>query len=101
VIVIVAGSMRVGPAQREQFLAATTAVAAATRSEPGNVEYRFSSVPDDPSLFMVFEEWESEEALDAHFATPHMLEFLAALPTLGISDGAVHRYEVTAKTPMS
>jgi quinol monooxygenase YgiN len=100
-MIVVAGSMRVDPAHRERFLAATAAVTAATRSEPGNVHYRYSRDEDDPSLVLIFEEWESEAALDAHFATPHMQEFLAAIPTLGISDGDVHRYEVTAKSPMS
>ena len=99
--VIIAGSMRIAPEAQERFVAATNTMGAATRSEPGNVEYRFSSVPDDPTLFMIFEEWESEDAVTAHFGTPHMLEFLAVMPTLGITDGCVHRYEITAKTPMS
>jgi quinol monooxygenase YgiN len=100
-MIVVAGSMRVDPAQRERFLAATRPVVAATRAEPGNVHYRYSRDDDDPSLVLIFEEWESDDALAAHFATPHMQEFLAVIPTLGITEGDVHRYEVTAKSPMS
>jgi quinol monooxygenase YgiN len=30
--------------------------------------------------FVFVEEWESEQALQQHFATPHIREFMAAIP---------------------
>jgi quinol monooxygenase YgiN len=31
-------------------------------------------------VFVFVEEWESQDALDRHFATPHIAEFMAAVP---------------------
>ena len=48
----------------------------------------------------MFEEWASQEALDLHFATPHMAEFMAAIGQLKISDMDLSRYAVSEKAPL-
>jgi quinol monooxygenase YgiN len=98
-MIVVAGTMRVDPARRDHFLEVVRPVVESTRAEPGNVQYRYCLDSEDPTIFLIFEEWQSEEAFQAHFATAHMQTFLAALPTLGITDGDVHRYDVASKTP--
>ncbi len=57
---------------------------------------RFYADIADPDTFLLFEEWESDEALRAHFGTPHMAEFNGALSGLVASPPRVMRYEVTA-----
>ena len=99
-MLIVAGHVRVDPAHREAANAAANAVMAATRAEPGCISYTFSADLDDESLFHVFEEWQSQADLDAHFQTPHMASFQAALGGLGVRDMRIQKYEVASVGPL-
>jgi quinol monooxygenase YgiN len=51
----------------------------ASRAEAGCVEYVFTSSLESPSTIRIFEQWRSVDALKAHFATPHMAAFNAAM----------------------
>jgi quinol monooxygenase YgiN len=75
-------------------------VVEATRQEPGNVAYRYYRDLDDPTTLFLFEEWESEDALEQHFQMPYVIDFVAAMASYGILDAAVHRYEVGEKSQM-
>ena len=50
-----------------------------------------------PGSFFVFEKWQSQEALSAHFQTTHMAEFGAVLGDAGIRSMEVRKYEVSAE----
>jgi quinol monooxygenase YgiN len=60
----------------------------------------FSAELDDPGALRIFEEWESEEALRAHFATPHMARFQKAIIGLPIKSSSVLRYDVSRVGPV-
>jgi len=51
-------------------------------------------------LFRVYEEWDSLDALHAHFATEHMREWQAFRETLGFHDRAVSAFEAGTETPL-
>ena len=51
----------------------------ASRAEQGCHDYTFSVELNDPNRLRITECWEDEEALKAHFATPHMAAFNAAM----------------------
>jgi hypothetical protein len=65
-MVIVGGTFEVDPSQREQFLADRVAMMRASRAEPGCIEYTFAADPVEPGRIVLYERWESQEALDAH-----------------------------------
>lgn len=100
-MIVIAGRMRFDAAKLDHALAVLAPVVAATRTELGNVHYGYHVDLDDPSVLFLFEEWRDEAALLAHFTMPYVVEFLDALPTLGMVEADVHRYEVTGKQPMS
>ena len=75
-------------------------MAAATRVEAGCQTYRFASDLDDPNTFLLFEEWDSDEALARHFQTPHMATFREALPGLLAGPPSLKCYEVASATTM-
>ena len=52
---------------------------AASRAEPGCRDYAFSVELNNPAIMRVTEQWDSMDDLAAHFAMPHMADFLAAL----------------------
>jgi quinol monooxygenase YgiN len=99
-MIVIAGHMRIDPDKVDTFLGAIGPVVLATRTEPRNVAYKYTADLDDPTLFWLFEEWPDEDALHGHFAMPYVVDFLTALPDLGIVESAVHRYEVTDKSLM-
>lgn len=99
-MIIVSGTLEIDPARRDRAIEAGETMAAASREEPGCLAYGFWADPVALHRFRVFEEWESEEALTAHFATPHLAAFAAAFSELGVHNTDVHRYTVTEKTKL-
>jgi len=67
-LIIVGGTFEVDPAERDTFLAGRHELMRRSRAEPGCLEYVFSADPIDASRVVLFERWESQEALDAHLA---------------------------------
>ena len=48
-----------------------------TRAEEGCISYQLLQNNADPTDFTFVEEWVSDTAIDAHFATPHLQDALA------------------------
>lgn len=94
-MIIVAGTVPIRPEKRDEAARAATEMAKATQQEEGCLEYHFYSNVEDPDTFLVFERWQSEEALAAHFETTHMAEFRKKLPNLVSGAGEIYKYEVT------
>ena len=99
-MIVIAGSVRIKAEARAAAVRAALAMAEATRREAGCCAYRFSSDLADPMVVYIHEEWESAEALERHFATPHMAEFRGRLPELVAGPAAIMRYEVTSAAAM-
>jgi quinol monooxygenase YgiN len=99
-MLVVAGHLRIDASRRKDAIAASRAAMQATRQEPGCISYAFSADLEDESLFHVFEEWEDQAALDAHFQRPHMAEFSKSIATLGVREMHIQRYAVSRVGPL-
>jgi quinol monooxygenase YgiN len=99
-VLIVAGEIEIDPARREDAIAAAREMMDATRREPGCTAYVFSADLADPGRFRIFEEWESQAALDAHFAAPHMAAFQGRIGALGVRGMRIQKYEVARAGPL-
>jgi len=99
-MIVIAGTVPIKPEARAEAIAVAGTMVAATRREPGCRAYRFSTDLDDPNLVCIFEEWESAEALAAHFASPHMRVFREQLPRLVAGAANLRRYEVASAAAM-
>jgi quinol monooxygenase YgiN len=99
-MLIVAGTIKLDPKQRPSLDAAFDRMRGATLQEAGCLEYQAYADRKDPGTVLIFEKWESEEALRAHFATPHMAEFGAALAKAGVSGSSVKKYQVSGEAPV-
>ena len=95
-MIIVHGSIPIRPERRDQALALAKQMAAASRSEKGCMSYEFYVGLADPDTLMLFQEWESMEALMGHFETDHMDVFLQQLPDLVSGEIITRRYAVQA-----
>lgn len=48
-----------------------------SRHDPGNISYELHEVEGEPGTFVFYEQWISQELLDAHIQTPPLKEFAA------------------------
>ena len=94
-MIVVSGTIEIDAAQAGPAVEAATAVAEETRKEPGCRFYAFYQALENPGLFRVFEEWDDEAALKAHFETPHMASFRKVLGGIGIICRDVTLYRVS------
>jgi autoinducer 2-degrading protein len=67
----------VKPAHIEDFIAATRANHAGSRTEPGNFRFDVLQSAEDPGRFLLYEAFASPEAQEAHRKTPHYLAWRA------------------------
>lgn len=99
-MLVIAGNIRIDPANRDAAVAAATQMMAETQKEAGCISYIFSADLSDPGGFRIFEEWESADALAAHFEAPHMAKFQKTIGGLGVQEMNVQRYEVSSVGPI-
>jgi quinol monooxygenase YgiN len=97
---VIAGEIEIDPAQREAAVTAALRMMEETRKETGCISYSFSGDLAESGLFRIFEEWESQQALDAHFASPHMATFQTTVGGLGVRRMTIKRYEVSSVGPL-
>ncbi len=83
----------------EAMQAAIAAMEAASRAEEGCYDYTFSVELNNPAKMRITEQWESMDALQAHFGTPHMAEFQAAMGANPPKNVDAKFYEVTEVPP--
>ena len=68
--------------------------------EEGCKDYTFYADLGDPHKFFLFEEWDGQIYLDAHFKTGHMAEFRKQLPDFTAAPPQVTRYVVSESGPL-
>jgi len=96
-MILVTGSFRIPVARRTEAAEAMERVIAETLRERGCFAYSYSEDVREPGLFRVSEQWESREALAAHFASPHMTRWQAERTNLGMSERVVTAFTVTGE----
>lgn len=67
-------------------------------SEPGCLAYRLHRAADDPDLFLFYETYADDAALDAHRKSPHLAVYRKRREDEGLTAGAA---EVTVFRPLS
>ncbi|WNZ13414.1 putative quinol monooxygenase [Streptomyces sp. 11x1] len=99
--IIVAGWMDYEPADRDTMLRHLVEVGKRTREEePGCLDYAMTADPTDGRRIRVFERWVSQQALDEHFATPHIKDFRTAVSGLTRLGVSLQAHTVAASRPM-
>lgn len=99
-MIIVHGTFPVKTDVREDALELMRRMAIASRAEVGCISYEFYIGLSDPNTLLLFQEWESVEALQGHFDTDHMEEFLKVLPDVLDGEVTTRRYEVRSSTDL-
>jgi quinol monooxygenase YgiN len=96
-MLIVAGTLTVDPAQRDEFLAQRLMSTVEARNEPGCLDHILTLDPLDPARLLVYERWETAEDLERHLATARSRarDSAANQPTVRTLSADLIRYEVS------
>ena len=95
-MLIVAGSIIAEPGGREPFLSAVQPMVAATLEEAGCREYAFTPDPNDDNRVLLYELWDDQSSLDAHFASPHMAAWQETRKGLALAGASIKKYVISA-----
>jgi quinol monooxygenase YgiN len=79
-MIVVVGRVTSDAEKRDGLIAVAQAVAQASRGEEGCIGYRFYEDTEQPNHFVFVEEWADQGALDRHFTTAHIAEFMGSIP---------------------
>lgn len=78
------------PGEETAVLNALSQLTEPSRAEPGNLQYHPHRDPEDPRRFVIYEQYQDEDAFSAHMASTHFAEH-------GLND-AVPRLESRRRT---
>jgi quinol monooxygenase YgiN len=84
-VIVVVGRVSTDAEKRAELLRVGQAVAAASRAEEGCISYRLYADTEAENELVFVEEWASDEALKAHFATAHVRSFMQEIPATIVS----------------
>jgi quinol monooxygenase YgiN len=98
-LLLVIGRVTCEPERREELVALCREMQDASRREDGCVRYGFFAAVEDPNSFVAVEEWADRDALDRHFAQPHLHEFARGLLELVSQQPEVAIHEIAGTDP--
>jgi quinol monooxygenase YgiN len=97
--IIVIGRVACRPEQRGDLVSLLEGMQERSRQEEGCLSYGFFEAIEAPNSFVAVEQWASREALDRHFAQPHLAEFATKLLTAVDGIPSVELNEVAGVSP--
>jgi len=98
--ILIAGTVDVDPAQRDQALEAGLPHMQATRAQAGCIDYQWSADALTPGRIYVYERWESQAALEAHFKGPHYLAMRDTIAAHGLRGADTLKFRVDLSEPV-
>jgi quinol monooxygenase YgiN len=96
-MIVLAGAFRIGDGQKAAALSALQAMAAASRAEPGCLDYSFAFDVTDDHCVRVFEAFRDAEALQAHRDSAHMAAFRSVREAFGFHARVMAEYDIAAR----
>ena len=100
-MIVVVGRVSTDPSKRAQLIEVAHKVVAASREEAGCIKYGIFEDTEHPNEFVFVEEWESRDALQEHFGTPHIAEFMQAIPGVITAPPDVKFHEIASTRDLS
>jgi len=99
-MIIIAGTISFDPAKRDALETGFAAMQAETLKEAGCHGYEIYNSRTDAGTVLIFEKWESEEALGAHMTSPHMAAFGGVMGSIGITGVDIKKYSGATEGPL-
>lgn len=99
-MLIVLAKAQVGRSAMEAATAAIAQMVTASTAETGCIAYAFTQDVLQPGVLHIVEKWTDDAALAAHFATPHMAAFGAAIAELDFQVIEAIKYHTDEGSPV-
>ena len=87
--------LKINPEQRDQALIGAASLIDLARQEPGCLAYNWGADLMLNDTIHIYEEWESEDALAAHFSAPSFDEMSAHLSKHGLMGASAKKFLVS------
>ena len=100
-MIIVIAEVHTTQEAADSFVNVLARTAAASRSDAGCIDYRFSRDVEDPLRFVSVESWEAKADLDAHMAAAHTQELLGFVEGKVTAAPTITVHEVSDSRPYS
>jgi len=98
-MLLIIGTIRLPAGKLEEARPVMERMISGSRAEDGCHEYSYAHDVLDAGLIRVTEVWRDKAALDAHFRSPHIAEWRASWPALGIGERNLVLYEAGEAKP--
>lgn len=100
-IAVEAAIVLADPSKRAALVEASAPIQKATRDdEPGCLVYCFAADPVQPELIQVYELWEDEASLAAHFEHPNYHAMRELLNGAGLASAVSRKLRIDATAPV-
>ena len=99
-MLLIIGTIRLPSDKLEAAKPAMRRMVSASRAENGCLEYSYAQDVLDAGLIRVTEVWRDRTALDSHFRSPHIADWRANWPALGIGERNLVLYEAGVPRPI-
>lgn len=93
-MIIVKGCIPLNQDGREEAVALIREMADGARRERGCLAYEVYLSVEDPDTVVLWQQWRSLEALEAHFASDHVDTFLEMIPDYIDGEVTTERFDV-------
>jgi quinol monooxygenase YgiN len=95
-VIIVSGLLRVDPRHRNSYLADCVEVTRLARAAAGCIDFHLSADPVESDRINIFEQWESDDAVEAFRGSGP-----AAEQTVAIVEAIVAQHEIASSTSLT
>lgn len=99
-VIVLAAEIPVDPESRDAAVEAATDLARASREEAGVIDYRVTADLEDETVLRIFEQYEDEDALNAHMNSDHYGAFESQVPSFAAGAPELHRFDVSDTTQL-
>lgn len=99
-MIIIAGTLTFDPEKATLLAEGFDKIHHATLQEPGCLAYDYYTSRTNPGVILMFEKWESEEALGAHMQGENMAQMGALMGQIGITGADVKKYTGATEGPL-
>ena len=99
-MLVITGTVRIPAGSLSRVRPTMQVMVEASRAEDGCIHYSYAEDVFESGLIWVSESWRDAESLAAHAQTPHMAEWRASWPALGIHDRNLTVYDVSDVRPL-
>ncbi len=100
-MIVIAGTIDVDPDRRDECVVASIPLQEATRrDEPGCLAYCFAVDPVVKGRIQVYELWQDQPSLAAHFAHPNYVAMRTKLHDFGIITADTSKYRIDVCEPV-